>query len=116
MDSNRSTRAPRQGVLVLSHPDGHLEVFAEKCTAVHIARVPTAGSSEAERQSEDVTHWLLPRRYRDLHRADRLRATGTTRPLKPSALKASLEVPAVIEDLNRLAAMFAPQPEAMVWT
>jgi hypothetical protein len=92
-------RAPRQKVLILSHPDGCLEIFGEGID-VHLARVPVAFSPAAERQAEEVTGMLLPLRFRDLWRRDRLRAVGTTRPLLPSVLAASLSVPGVLEDIE----------------
>ena len=113
---NGSPRSPRQGVLVLSHSDGYIEAFGDKNIDVHIARVPTAGSPEAERQAEDVAHMMLPLLYRDLHRADRLRATGTTKPLRPSALQASLEVREILQSFKRIADGSQPRREVCAWT
>ena len=99
-----SPRPPRQRVLVVPHPDGHLEVFGERNIAVHVARVPIAHSRDAERVADEVVDLRLPRPFRELHRADKLRAVGTTRPLRPSALLAAAETRDALAALDALAA------------
>ena len=108
-------RPPRQAVLIVSHCDGHLEAFAERNIDVHIARVPQSFSSVGERQAEEVAEAMLPRRYRELWRADRLRKTGTVRPLQPSVLADSLAVRGVLSALNSATTAPAEQ-EVCAWT
>ncbi len=93
-------RSSRQKILIVSHADGHLEIFGEKNFDFHIARVPSATSRGAEIAAEEVTLMLLPRRYRDLFRADLLRKNGTTRPLLSSVLAASIRAKKDIELAN----------------
>lgn len=99
MDSTRK-RPARQPVLVLARPDGTIEIFAENHIDFCVARVPVANSIEAERMAEAVADLLLPRRYRGLWQADKLRKIATTRPLLPSALADSIAVRACIDALN----------------
>ena len=106
-------RPPRQAVLVLSHGDGHVEAFADKGVDVLIARVPLSQTREGERLAEDCLELSLPQRYRDLYRADRLRANGTTRPLSAEAAHAALLTGDALEALDRLS---ADDQEAMQWT
>ena len=111
MDCSRR-RVPRQKVLILSHPDGHLEIFGEAIDA-HICRVPTASTIEAERQAEQVVEWLLPHRFRDLWQRDKLRAVGTSRPLLPSTLARSLATTKAVAALN---SMTAQEQEVATWS
>jgi broad specificity phosphatase PhoE len=105
-------------VLVLTHADGHVECYAERGVTIHLTRVPAAFTPDGERQAEDVAEWLLPRRYRELWRADYLRANGTTRPLLPSTLAEAHTVTAIIDALNQATDSFAPteESEAVAWT
>lgn len=105
-------RPPRQAVLIVAHTDNHLEVFAEKNVDVHFARVPAAFSVEGEQQVEQIMDWMLPPRYRDLHRADRLRKTGSTRPLLPSVLADSL----VVRDCLTALDTVNDKEEVLAWT
>jgi len=80
-------RPQRYPVLAVSHPDGYIEVFADRNIDCKIARLPVAYSREAERQAESVMLDRLPPRYAELFWADHMRASGTTRPLFPSTLE-----------------------------
>ncbi|NOY41266.1 MAG: hypothetical protein GXP26_05460 [Planctomycetes bacterium] len=95
-------RPSRQAVLILSHGDGHIEIFGEKNIDIYLARIPHCPGSEA--LAEDVAELAIPRRYRDLYRADRLRATGSTRPLLPSVMARAVQAKEDIVVLNRLGA------------
>jgi len=97
MQSN-TKRHPQQRGLILLHPDGYLEVFAERGVEFHVARIPAAFSIEGECQAEEVMEALLPGRFRELYRADYLREVASTRPLLPSTLKQALGM----KDLLRL--------------
>jgi len=103
---------PRSDVLVVSHSDGHIEVFGEKNVSVRIVRMPAANSLQSERTAEDVAELMLPRRYRDLYRADRLRAVGNTRPLRPSTLVDAQWARDFITALN---AMAGTREEVTTW-
>jgi len=105
---DKTKRPKRQPILILSHPDGHLEVFGDRHLDVHLARVPTAFSAEGERQAEAVAELLLPVRYRPLFRADMLRKNGTTRPLFPSVLADTFAAKETIKSLNRVSNMAMP--------
>ena len=83
---------------------------------IHIARVPESFSREGERQAEDLAEMMLPPRYRDLYRADRLRKTGTTRPLIPSDLSDSFVVRDYLEALTDLTGEKENEWEVMTWT
>jgi hypothetical protein len=105
---------PRIAVLVISGADGAIEAFAERGVDVHFCRVPAAFSRAAEEQAEEVAELLIPRRFRDLWRRDRLRAVGTTRPLLPSVLARSLAVDELIGAFN---GMKQPgESEVVQWT
>lgn len=110
---SRPPRPPRTAVLVVSHPDGHVEAFAEPHIDVRLCRVPVAHSREAEIVAEDLAELTLPRRYRDLWRRDRLRAVGTTRPLTADAMQAAMITRDV---LSALTAMAEEREEAVTWT
>jgi hypothetical protein len=101
MQSNRKS-SQRARILILSHSDGYCEIFAERAVEIHLQRVPAAFSIEGEAQAEDVMEALLPRRFRELWRADFLRATGSTRPLLPSVLRQSIGTKECLRLLNRL--------------
>lgn len=108
-------RSPRQKVLILSHPDGYLQVYGEPSLDVHVARIPVAHSVEAEFHAEAVVEMLLPMRFRQLLTTvypipgtksvrGPLRTVGTTAPLLPSVLQASLAVPGVLDDIEGIPA------------
>ena len=110
--NERKQRPPRQAVLIVAHPDNHIEAFAEKNVDIHASRIPQSFSREGERQAEEVMQIMLPPRYRDLYRADRLRKTGSTRPLLPSVLADSLVVrdcPTALDTVN-------DKGEVLAWT
>src|SRR5262245_51677303 len=100
---------PRAAVLVVAHPDGHLEAFAEAHVSVLIARVPIAPTREAEALADDVFWLSLPLSFRALYRADRLRAVGTTRPLLPSTMTQSRATEKLIVQLNAVAEKWGQQ-------
>ncbi len=104
----------RQPVLIVSHPDGHVEIFSDRHVDVYVARVPVASSREAEVMAEDVIEMLIPRRYRGLYRADRLRKNGTTRPLLPSVLADSIRARKDIDAINELR-VNTPAEEVLTW-
>jgi hypothetical protein len=104
MQSNRKS-SQRARILILSHSDGYCEIFAERAVEIHLQRVPAAFSIEGEAQAEDVMEALLPRRFRELWRADFLRVNGTTRPLLPSVLKQALGIKELCRKLNNLPAL-----------
>jgi len=112
--SNKTQQPLRQAVLVLSHADGFLEVFAERHIDVHLARVPVAYTLEGEQIADDLLELMLLPRYRDLYRADRLRKTGTTRPLLPSVLAQVKTTREVFNVLNNLATQPAEE-EVVTW-
>ncbi|TWU24775.1 hypothetical protein [Bythopirellula polymerisocia] len=91
---------PRAAVLVVSHPNGHLEVFGDRHIVVHIARLPVANNIEAERIAQNVVEMLLDRPFLAVYRADKLRAVGTTRPLLPTVLARELATNELIRILN----------------
>jgi len=112
--NSRNRRPQRETVLILSYPDGYQEVFAERHVDVHLVRVPVTNSPEGEQIADDVIEMMLPWRYRSLYRADRLRATGTTRPLLPSVMARAMANTEAISTLNELASQSAG--EEVVWT
>ena len=103
-----TTPRARQPSLILSHPDGNLEVFSDTNIDYHFARVPVAFDQDRECMSEEVSAMLLPVRYRDLWRADRLRLVGSTRPLLPSVLCDARFNQAMLDTCNRFGHMAAP--------
>ena len=112
MSKSNEKAPPRQAVLIVEHPDDFVEAFAEKNVDVHVARIPQSFSREGERQAEEVMEMMLPPRYRDLYRADRLRKTGTTRPLLPSVLTDSL----VVRDCLTALSTVNDKEEVLAWT
>ncbi len=103
MVKDNLSRPPRQRVLIVSHPDGHLEVYADENITAKIVRVPVADSREAERQAEEIVEMLLPQFWRQLYWPNKVRETGTTRPLSPSTLQRSFVVRDCLQRLNALA-------------
>lgn len=95
---NSTNKRPR--VLILSRHDGTLQVFVEGVADVKVARVPVGFSREAQDQAEDVAELLLPPRWREVWAASNLKTVGTTRPLLPSVLAASLAVPDILADIE----------------
>lgn len=80
----------RQAVLIAVHADGFLEAFAERNLDVAFARIPAASNQASERLAEDCFEQMLPLRYRELWRADLLRACGSTAPLRVETIQAAL--------------------------
>lgn len=105
---------PRQPVLVVASPDGFVEVYAPPNIDARVYRVLAAHSREAERAADECIDLELPRRFRELHRADFLRTTSTTRPRLPSSALQALVVRDVIASLNQLSG--EPEEEVIVWT
>lgn len=105
---------PKQAVLVVSHPDGFIEVYAPPNIDARVYRVLASHSRDTERIADDCIDLELPPRFRELHRADLLRATGTTRPRRPSSALQALVIRDAIAGLNDL----APEPagEVVAWT
>jgi hypothetical protein len=81
-----------------------MQVFVEGKAQVQVARVPVGFSREAQDQADDVAELLLPKRWREVWRADNLKVVGTTQPLLPSVLQASLAVPDVLNDIDGIPA------------
>lgn len=104
MVKDSRSRPPRQRVLVVSHPDGMLQIFVEGQADVKVARIPVAFSREAEDQAEEITEMLLPRRWREVWAANNLKAVATSRPLLPSVLRDSVAIPAILEDIDGIPA------------
>ena len=65
----------RPPILFVVHPDQHVEIFADHRLDIHFARIPMAFSLEGERQAEEVMEMMLPKKHRDLYRADWLQKT-----------------------------------------
>ena len=110
-------RPPRSTVLIISHGDGHLEIFGDGID-VHLARVPYIGTPAGERLAEDWIEATIPRRFRPIYFPGLRRATGTTVPLLPSTIKAANEAKQAIASLNELDDAFLPPAESEVvqWT
>ncbi|QEG34441.1 hypothetical protein [Bythopirellula goksoeyrii] len=120
-DSIRTKEKPqRAAVLILSHSDGHLEVFAERHIDVHLQRVPMADTIPGERLAEEVVEKLLPPRYRQLFWADKLRAVGSTGPLSSIVLARAMATNKLIGILNeekvRQTVAKPVGSEALSWT
>lgn len=105
-------RPSRERVLIVSHPDGHLEVFAEKNVIVRIERVPVAHSRDAERIAEDFLERSLPPVWRDMYFPGNRRATGTATPLFPSKIRDANQIERLLDSLNGL---LEQEQEAEAW-
>ena len=99
MDSTKK-RPQRQAVLIVSHPDGYIEAFAEPHIDVRFARVPVAHSLDAEVVAEDLVELMLPARYRRLYFPAMRRTVGSTRPLTVDALLAAFGMMDATATLN----------------
>ena len=84
MSATRKTTIPRRKptpqptrvpVLIVCHPDGFLEVFAEQNLQVHTATALDVLPC-AEALASDYLHETLPAKFRELHFANKLRATA----------------------------------------
>jgi hypothetical protein len=71
----KSSPAPRVKVLVVVHPDGYLQAFAEKRVDVRFVNLLDVHPDD-EVPAEQALEAGLPAAYRDLHWPCRLRATG----------------------------------------
>jgi len=100
--TTRSPLSARPAVLIVSHPDGHIEAFGEPNVDIHFARVPMSFSRDGEIQAEELMQMTLPPKYQKIYQADRLRKTGTTRPLRPSTIQDSQHVSHLIRKLNEI--------------
>ena len=109
---------PRARVLVISHPDGHLEVFGEQNIDVLIQRVPRADSDQGRCIAEDVVELLLPLRFKNLYWPNKCRARGTTRPLTADTLQQALFVGNLLSGLNGFVLESRPEQkgEVVTWT
>jgi hypothetical protein len=96
----RKPQPPRHTVLVFVHADGFIEVFGDKSIDAKIVNVPDCPGHEA--MAEDVAELMMPARYRNLYRADRLIATGVSRKFRPTALRAARQTAVDIAKLNGL--------------
>ena len=67
----------RRKVLVIQHPDGYLQVYADKDTDVMVLSIWDSENYDMGSEQEQID--ALPWSYRDLHRADRCRATAMIR-------------------------------------
>ena len=76
----------RRKVLVLLHPDGFCEAYADKSIDVHICALFDDANYDEGSEQDQIDR--LPWSYRDLHRADYIRATHMIRrpPKKPPGL------------------------------
>ena len=74
----------REAVLVLAHPDGWLETFAEKHVDVRIVMVPQVTTQAGEILAEEYVEASLPKRYRDVYWPANRRAADMLRVVRPS--------------------------------
>lgn len=73
----------RPPVLVVAHADGHIEVYGESVD-VFIATPLVMHTQVGEQLADEYLDARLPRRHRDLHRADKLVAVHQVKPVRPS--------------------------------
>ena len=99
---HRTPRAPRQRVLLVLDGLGGIEVYGEALD-VHVCHVPAVEHWHNESAADHVAHARLPWRFRDLWRADWLRAVDTTRPMTVVALAAAQATHDALVTLDRLA-------------
>jgi hypothetical protein len=103
-------------VLIKHYPDGYVEAFAPENVRVHFARVVAASSVEGEQLADDLFHDGLPWNFRDLHRADCLRANAIVRPLTADTARSALACQSAIKAVNNLAEEAADVEGGRVWT
>lgn len=82
MDGANLPPVPRQKILLVSHADQWLEVFAEPHVDVcHVAR-PHIRHVELATRCDELVELLMPRCYRPLYWPGKVRWAGLVRPVK----------------------------------
>lgn len=74
----------RQAVLVVTHPDGFVEVFGGSTVDVRCVDMPAVTGPEAERLAEEYVGLAVPRRYQDVYYPSARRAIHLPERLAPS--------------------------------
>ena len=117
MNPNRKTSESRVQVLIVSHPDNFLEVFAQKHVDIRIVRAPITHSAEAERAVEDYIEQSLPPSWRGFYFPGNVRKTELLRPLSLATLADGTIVDGFIDALNQLQRSRESESEGRrVWT
>ena len=91
-------------VLITSHGDGFLEVFAEPRVDVHIERVPVSNTKVGAITAEKILEHRLPVRFRALYWPGKAFKTGHTRPLTADTLQHSLFITDFVGAIDSLSA------------
>lgn len=105
---HKTPRPPREAVLILLHGDGYLEAFAEKHVDIHVAHVPWSPHKLGERVAEAYLEAKLPRRYADLHFANRLRATENWRRITLFDIARTNRNLRALNELDAIGVKYAP--------
>lgn len=92
----------RHAVLIVASSDGFIEIFADRNIDFHVAQMPAASTARGERIAEACLERMIPRRFRDLFRRDRLRANAIVRSVTPEATLAAMATRDTVRALNRL--------------
>lgn len=82
--STPPVRKPRQAVLIVCHPDGYIEAYADQNVDVHIAQMPKMGTTAGRIAAEQYLDASLKPRYRDLYWPYKKRAADMVREVHPS--------------------------------
>lgn len=107
---------PRSSLLVIAHGDGHIAAYAERHIDVCIRQAMTCMTQDAERLADEILIADLPQRYRDLYRADYLRATHTIRPITPHDVAAAQFDRQLLDCLSDIIRSTTAGGEATSWT
>lgn len=102
----------RPPVLVVAHADGHIEVYGESVD-VHVVTPLTMNTAAGEALADEYLDARLPRRHRDLHRADKLVTVHQAKPVRPTDEAARL---VRLELVREAAAIRHNQSEVTTWT
>ena len=113
-DTVAALRVERAPVLVSLHPDGYVEVHADRHVDVHIAIVPAMRTKAGEILAEEYVELNLPPRYRRLFAPGMVRAAKMNRVVTPHDIADVIDDLAVVRTINSLAV--CQREEARSWT
>ena len=103
----RLPKAKRPTILVVGHPDGWFDLYADQRLDAAFALLPDVEGTEGERLAEAFIETQLSRRHREIYIPGRCELAGQIRPVKPSTIAARqtlLELHRAVSQLGRASA------------
>ena len=103
----RPPKAKRPTILVVGHPDGWFDLYADQRLDAAFAILPDVEGVEGERLAEAFTETQLSRRHREIYIPGRCELAGQIRSVRPSTIadrQTLLELHRAITKLGRASA------------